>query len=194
LDIGCGTGIFTNMVSNIYCPSAKVVGVDNNKEVLLQANKLFEGKAKAVFVDIRNDLPFAKTHFDLILCLNVLMALDDQELKHTIKEIYRILISSPGKAVLSIVHPDWTAAKYMEKIPSGTKSQSVSVDYEKHKILHWWRPLSAYTDIFHQHGLNVLNIKEATIPESCVVSERYKNDIGKKIFAIFQLEKSESVQ
>jgi len=95
--------------------------------------------------------------------------------------------------VISIVHPDWTALKYLEETPSGTKSQPVSITYEGHNISHWWRPLSVYTEIFLQHGLHVIKIKEATIPESCVASERYKNDIGKKLFAIFQMNQSESV-
>ncbi len=65
MDIGCGTGFFTNILSQ-YCE--QVIGVDVNLTELKQAARAFEGNEKLqwYYADIMNPHVFDAGSFDLI--------------------------------------------------------------------------------------------------------------------------------
>ena len=91
LDLCCGTGDFTQIIGKIS-PRAKVIGVDNSKEML----KLAKAKnPQKVFMqgDCTN-LPFMENEFDFITIGFGLRNIEDR--KKALGEIYRML-KSGGK-------------------------------------------------------------------------------------------------
>jgi ubiquinone/menaquinone biosynthesis C-methylase UbiE len=94
LDVGCGNGIFTNLVA-AQRPNIKVVGFDRSEEALkyIKTDKL-QG-------DITN-IPAADNTFDCITCLEVIEHLPLPTYKKAMEEIARVtkkyaIISVPYK-------------------------------------------------------------------------------------------------
>lgn len=96
LDVGCGNGAITNILSKRY----NVVGFDRSKEALKHVNtKTVQGSC--------DNLPFEDNAFDMVLCSEVLEHLPTDILNKTVSEIKRvskkyILISVPYKEQLQL--------------------------------------------------------------------------------------------
>jgi ubiquinone/menaquinone biosynthesis C-methylase UbiE len=83
LDAGCGDGSVSELIIK---KGYRVWGIDNNREVLKEAQKrgvkIFEG-------DLEKDFPFQNNFFDVIWCLRVLEHIFNTE--RFLKECYRVL-------------------------------------------------------------------------------------------------------
>jgi ubiquinone/menaquinone biosynthesis C-methylase UbiE len=119
LDLGCGTGMFLNELSN----RAKfVVGADASLEML----KLAKGRvreARLVQADA-DSLPFADGSFDAIVSVTLLQNMPDPEA--TVREVARV-IKLGGAAVLTVLKrrysreelEEWVKHAGMKLIGSG---------------------------------------------------------------------------
>jgi len=65
LDIGCGTGFFSNEMKKIY-PKATIYGLDVSKKAIAIARKTYP-KVNFIFGDAEQELSFEDNFFDLII-------------------------------------------------------------------------------------------------------------------------------
>jgi len=101
LDCGCGDGFYMVVIQNLY-PEIKIIGIDNDGEILNKAGKYVKKNALASIIkgDIYK-LPFKKNYFDKIILSEVLEHLDNDFAG--LREVYRVL--KPG-GLLAITVPN----------------------------------------------------------------------------------------
>ncbi len=101
LDVGCGTGIVSRMVSPMVGSSGRVVGLDIDKEMLAVARSLVP--ADVGQVEWREgdvvEMPFEDAEFDLVFCQAALQFFPDRIA--ALLEIHRVLAPS-GRVVVSV--------------------------------------------------------------------------------------------
>jgi ubiquinone/menaquinone biosynthesis C-methylase UbiE len=106
LDAGCGLGLDTLALSHRVGPLGSVVGVDNNEEMIAEANRRAEqaGLSSYVFHQLANvtALPLPSNFFDACRSERLLMHLCKAE--HAVAEMLRVL--KPG-GWLVLIEPDW---------------------------------------------------------------------------------------
>ncbi len=117
LDAGCGTG---NLSMKCTAAGAKVFGIDYCIEALDQYRQK-DLDAEMLVHDLTKPLPFPDRFFDIVVCNNVLYALDKSLRPQIIKEFSRVL-KPGGKIVLSNVHKDFKSMMiYSEHIKESIK-------------------------------------------------------------------------
>ncbi|WP_133137875.1 malonyl-ACP O-methyltransferase BioC [Legionella rowbothamii] len=89
LDLGCGTGIFSRELAQMY-PKAQVVGLDLAHSMLLQAQKKHSWRRKwpLVSADMKQ-LPFATGAFDLVFANQVIHW--GESLEFVFRELNRVM-------------------------------------------------------------------------------------------------------
>lgn len=102
LDLGCGTA---NLYKLIKDKNISYVGVDVCSEALVLAKEKVSktaDKAQVKFVecDVR-DLCFEDAYFDDVVSNNVLYTLSKDDIKKTLKEIYRVMKPNAGALVIT---------------------------------------------------------------------------------------------
>lgn len=115
LDLGCGSGDFTQILSQHF---KNVTGTDASQNMISIAKKRFP-KIKFFVQDLEK--PFATADdksYDLVTCKLVLMFIND--IDNVATETYRI-IKNGGKLILSVHHPIYWVSKYIEH-KSGIKN------------------------------------------------------------------------
>jgi len=91
LDVACGTGALTHVISEAVRPGGFVVGVDISPDMLGLARRLSDGKRPAIEwreCDAQF-LPFEDAIFDIAFCQLGLMFVADKVA--ALKEMYRVL-------------------------------------------------------------------------------------------------------
>jgi len=91
LDVGCGSGIWTDFLTN---KGFEVTGIDFVSELIQKAKKVRKGK----FIEAQAEkLPFADKSFDAVLLINILEHVDDdhQVLKEAGRIGKRVVVNVP---------------------------------------------------------------------------------------------------
>jgi ubiquinone/menaquinone biosynthesis C-methylase UbiE len=103
LDAGCGPGFYAE---ELLTRGAEVVAVDGSAAMVELARERLGACAEVLRHDLSEQLPFASSNFDLIVCALVIHHLDDREA--CLREFFRVLRPG-GHVVLSTQHPtaDW---------------------------------------------------------------------------------------
>ncbi len=107
LDLGCGTGYFTDLLEQLY-PAAKIIGLDKSIGMLTEAqvkekNRLTRLKNAYWIGGCAENLPFSDHSFDLVY--SNLMLHWSNDFNKSLNEIRRLL--KPGGLLLfSMVGPD----------------------------------------------------------------------------------------
>lgn len=99
LDIGCGTGYLTFILSKRY-PNSEVIGIDNNEIMLQKARKNKRSNLTFLKFDILHLRNFSKGKFDVIVVNNVLYILKNKvnflkNVKNLLVENGVVIISDP---------------------------------------------------------------------------------------------------
>ncbi|XMB85285.1 class I SAM-dependent methyltransferase [Mycoplasmatota bacterium WC44] len=92
LDIGCGTGVHSILVSSI---NNKVIGIDCSKKMILEANKKASDNLSFLEMDSTN-LEFVDEQFDIVMSLAMIEFVEGKE--RVIEEAMRVL--KPGGMLL----------------------------------------------------------------------------------------------
>lgn len=88
LDLGCGTGSFTQQLAGLF-PSGRIVGVDFVPDLLIKARKLITNGN--FLVGSASMLPFRDASFDLVIASEVLYYLSDSGRGAAVKAIFQLL-------------------------------------------------------------------------------------------------------
>lgn len=117
LDAGCGAGMLTFEIAEIYCPDARVVGVNISNNQLVSAEN-YRRKAALNNVFFSNQdyhrLAFPDESFDVVIfCESYIHSYDKRQLA---REAYRVL-KPQGKIVISDT--------FLERVPAGNHERVV---------------------------------------------------------------------
>ncbi|ABA59371.1 UbiE/COQ5 methyltransferase [Nitrosococcus oceani ATCC 19707] len=112
LDVGCGTGVLTQLAAEKSGPSGKVVGVDPSLPMIsLARKKAARAQSQAEFkLGVVERLPFGNETFDVVLSSLMLHHLPAELKRQGLEEIHRVL--KPGGRLLAVDfdrpgHPLW---------------------------------------------------------------------------------------
>jgi ubiquinone/menaquinone biosynthesis C-methylase UbiE len=110
LDFGCGSGRTTVLLKGLG--TSKVVGVDVNRNMIVQANKLHKEK-RLEFYKIRKKIPFKDNYFDAALSAHVLVESRSlKEMSSILKEIFRVL-KNRSLLIIITANPKSIGHKYI---------------------------------------------------------------------------------
>lgn len=128
LDLGVGTGIYLNNISNIF-PHANLFGVDISEGMISRAHSRLGNKVKLFCEDIRS-LELGNIYFDLILINRIASHIKNL---NDISNVISRFLSPNGVAIISDVSPshDYVCTRLPGKI------DKISVETHKHKIEDW---------------------------------------------------------
>ncbi|MBA2709297.1 MAG: malonyl-ACP O-methyltransferase BioC [Tatlockia sp.] len=103
LDLGCGTGLFTHKLKQLY-PKAKIIGVDLSEAMLLQSKKKQRWRRKWALVNAdMSALPFSDSCFDLVFSNQVIHWSDS--FPQLANELNRVM-NTNGCLMFSTLGPD----------------------------------------------------------------------------------------
>lgn len=118
LDVGCGKGHWTRIMSRLLSPDAKIVGIDKEAEWI---NSIDVPSDRFSFmVADAHRLPFADESFDLVTCQTLLMYIQDY--KQVLQEMARVL--KPG-GLLMLSEPNNMANL------SGSNTAQLALSFEE---------------------------------------------------------------
>jgi ubiquinone/menaquinone biosynthesis C-methylase UbiE len=109
VDVGCGTGLFINMVTGKV---GEIVGVDSSKEMVKKANCVKSENGHVVLCDADN-LPFGETTFDTAVAFTLLQNVVDPSI--TIRQITSTLKPS-SRAVLTALKTERSREAFVNLI------------------------------------------------------------------------------
>ncbi|RJQ30110.1 class I SAM-dependent methyltransferase [Candidatus Parcubacteria bacterium] len=173
LDLGCGQGYFSEILSTL---GAHVTGIDISENLIAIAKK---NKNINFFIgDIEDALPFEDNSFDIVVSNMVFMDLENPE--RAIKEVIRVLKKN-GLFIVSILHPIFTSGSIYKSIKDKICLQDPSFllkKYKSKKKIGWnildtthtttvfHRPIEYYINLFSSHNIFISNIEECVLPET----------------------------
>ncbi|KAF3362696.1 hypothetical protein PHSC3_000683 [Chlamydiales bacterium STE3] len=76
LDYGCGAGLSTRFIKELFPEDSKVVGVDISSDMLQQA---MLADPQGTYLKMEQDIPYSNSFFDLVYCNFVLFELPSKE-------------------------------------------------------------------------------------------------------------------
>ena len=120
LDVGCGTGIITELFN------CNKIGIDPSEKLVLQAKKRINA-----IIGKGENLPFENKHFDKIICLTAIHNFDDY--KKGIKEMKRVC-KDYGKIIITILKKSIKANEIKKEIEKELIIEK-EIDEEKDMIM-----------------------------------------------------------
>lgn len=153
LDVGCGTGAITSGIAEAVGPTGKVLGVDNNIDLINKARERYQDIPSLSFetADIY-DLPYEK-QFDIVTSARVLqwLAQPEQALENLVKT------AKPGGKVI-VLDYNHEKISWQPEVPDSMK-------YFYEKFLQWRSDAAMdnaiadhLADMFERSGLTQINV------------------------------------
>lgn len=160
LEIGCGNGVFTKKIAEIF-PKAKIRGTDGSSKMV----EICKSKPTNITFEVLNlSKPFnlKSNQYDLVLSKMVLMFLDDLEL--LAKETYRVTKQN-GLLIISCYHPFYWLVKdnRIEDYFKTTKVKKAIAGKDSLKFDFIFRSLSEHVSPFNKAGWHLEKIDEPSI-------------------------------
>lgn len=102
LDIGCGTGILTQLAAKAVGSGGEIIGIDPSAQMITLARKsAFRSQSQAKFkLGVIENLPFENKRFDVVLSSLMLHHLPSELKQEGLAEVYRVL--KPGGRLLAV--------------------------------------------------------------------------------------------
>lgn len=89
LDFGCGTGVFTQRLTN---HAQHVTGVDISENLIQKAQTMYQNNHAIDFQLInQEELPFPNNYFDAVVAREVLCYVPDNQLSLVLSELFRVM-------------------------------------------------------------------------------------------------------
>ena len=157
LDVGCGTGIFLEILEKKY-PSALLYGIDPNQAMLEKASEKVTNKV-TLDVGSAEFLPYDSQSFDWVVMSNCLGHIKHQEA--ALVEVHRVLKKS-GKVIIT----DWTQ------------------DFLAMRLVNLYTQLFDYAEYNSLRSSETIAMMEKFHFE-CISSEKYKINWFWGLYTIF---------
>lgn len=201
LDLGCGTGIFSQILSHLEGVT-EVVGLDISKESVLQAKR--RGNDRCRFLaGSATELPFPDSSFDAVVAFGDIISHIHNGYKDAISEVGRIL--KPGGYLLCDVDNKWNLGLLSEPhelktclqtLPSGHLREWSFLDaFGNQCSLHFktFRP-SEITGLLNGAGLSVLDFQGLIILPNIIPQKFHYNyppekALGRAVIALSKLDR-----
>jgi ubiquinone/menaquinone biosynthesis C-methylase UbiE len=97
LDVGCGTGIFTQ---DVISAGSHVVGLDSSLPMLQRAGRKFKGHPFNMIQGNMRDLPFRDNRFDKVMSITAIEFIEDG--RSAVTELFRVTKSGGTIVVASL--------------------------------------------------------------------------------------------
>jgi len=200
LDLGCGTGIFTQILSDFEGVTG-VVGLDISRESVLNAKKRCNDRCSFV-AGSATELPFPDSSFDGVVALGDTISHIHNGYKEAISEVGRIL--KPGGHLLFDVDNKWNLGLLSEPHELKAALQTISSGH-----IREWSFLDAFGDqcslhfktfrpseiigILNGAGLSVLDfqgliILPNIIPQQFHYNHSLERPMGRAVMALSRLD------
>lgn len=183
LDLGCGTGYLTNIISK---SGAKVIGIDSSEEMIIQAKQTYP----QIKFEIKDATNFSfKNKFDAIFS-NAVLHWIPQKVK-VIKCIANSLKNGGRFAA------EFGGKNNVQNIVNAISEILISNGYKKHvKNINWYFPsVGEYSSLLEENGFNICfasHFNRDTFLDNRVDITSWLEMFGKKIFiGVDPKEKSE---
>ncbi len=201
LDLGCGIGIFTKILSDVEGVTG-VVGLDISRESVLHAKKRCNNRC-SFLAGSATELPFPDSSFDAVVALGDTISHIHNGYKEAISEVGRIL--KPGGHLLFDVDNKWNLGLLSEPyelkaalqtITSGHIREWSFLDaFGEQCSLHFktFRP-SEIKRLLNEAGLTVLDfqgliILPNIIPQQFHYNHSLEKPMGRAIMALSKLDR-----
>ncbi len=200
LDLGCGTGIFTQILSDVEGVTG-IVGLDISKESVLNAKKRCNDRCRFV-AGSATELPFPDSSFDAVVAFGDIISHIHNGYKEAISEIGRIL--KPGGHLLFDIDNKWNLGLLSEPHELKAALQTISSGHIREWSfldafgdqcsLHFktFRP-SEITGLLNGAGLSVLDfqgliILPNIIPQQFHYNHSLERPMGRAVMALSRLD------
>ena len=157
LDVGCGTGIFLEILEKKY-PSAQLDGIDPSQAMLGKASEKVSSKV-TLEAGSAESLPYDSQSFDWVVLSNCLGHIKHQEV--ALNEAHRVLKNS-GKVIIT----DWTK------------------DFLAMRIVNLYTQLFDYAEYNSLRSSETIAMMEKLHFE-CISAESYKSNWFWGLYTIF---------
>ena len=112
LEIGCGTGMWTSTLSNLF-PKSKLIAVDVSRDAAIRTKSRIRNRNLEVIICDVHHLPFVSGCFDLAACRRLLMNIGHR--KKALLEMKRV---TKNNGVVCAIEPSFRDAIEYSTLPS----------------------------------------------------------------------------
>ncbi len=135
LDLGCGTGTLTIMLSKLLYPDCQLFGVDLSKGQIRKAKqKDVQSKIHFEAADAKS-LKFGDSCFDIVIISAALHEMDKQERLDVLKEIHRVLKDDGYLLIFEHHEPNSTGRRIVYNFYLGFWEKLLSHSFEIQRSL-----------------------------------------------------------
>lgn len=119
LDVGCGTGLLTQMAARGVAPSGTAVGIDASPEMIATAQRKASRVPNAAFqLSPIQQLPFEDNRFDVALSSFMMHHLPPSEGQKGLIEVARVLKPGGHLVIVDLGDPDFLARVVGHHLPA----------------------------------------------------------------------------
>ncbi len=119
--------------------------------------------------------------FDLVLCVNVLMMLDDDAVKHMTNWVTEQLTGG-GTIVLSVVHPKWTLAANRGTEAPALDEAAFPIGWDGVDAMLYYRRVRWYRNALQVGDLRIVRETVLTLPRGRSFGPRFDGMGGWPVF------------
>jgi SAM-dependent methyltransferase len=186
VDVGCGNGDLTAHIDQVS--SGSVVGIDKDQKSLEQA-RVRHNALHFVCGEIdKNALPTLGITFDFAFSNCCFCHISDEGIYNVLFDLHSCMKDS---AELVYLVPSIAWAKSMYSDVEFERSGITAVP--RYGGRQFFRTSEWYLSALHKCGFEIVSSEEITIPDDDSLEDRYRNNVGEKLFSAFVARRIENL-